>query len=135
MNSIVFCYALCLDMKYEGQLHMEKIQELEMSSEGSSDGITRADMNGFSRASLEVLDHVKLNVEPETPVSILKGVLMSSKSDRSFSRNELKKAEALMTRAFVEFYQKLRLLKSYWYNWPISFCLELTTIRSFWVVI
>ncbi|GAY52743.1 hypothetical protein CUMW_144300 [Citrus unshiu] len=107
--------------KQQGQLHMEKIQELEMSSEGSSDGKTRADMNGFSRASLEVLDHVKLNVEPETPVSILKGVLMTSKSDRSFSRNELKKAEALMTRAFVEFYQKLRLLKSYCFLNQLAF--------------
>lgn len=114
---------------------MEKIQEVEMSSEGSFDGKRRADMKGFSPASLEVLDHVKLNVEPETPLSTLKGVLMSSKSNRSFSRNELKKAEELMTRAFVEFYQKLRLLKSYWYIWSISFSLERTTIRRFWVVI
>ena len=71
-------------------------------------------LQGFRPAPLDVLDHVKVNVEPETPISTLKGVIRSSKSDLSFSRQELRKAEEKITKAFVEFYRKLRLLKSYW---------------------
>lgn len=106
---------------------MEVIQEVEMSSEGFSEEEMKGgsdigdpeskkpDIDRFRPASLEILDHVKINVEPKSPVSTLKGVLKnSSRSDLSFSRQELKKAEELMTKAFSEFYQKLRLLKSYW---------------------
>nr|WET17601.1 SPX-EXS4 [Phoebe bournei] len=65
-------------------------------------------------APLEVLDHVKINVALETPRSTIKGMLMDSKcKELSFSKEELRKAEEQLKRAFVEFYQKLRLLKSY----------------------
>lgn len=99
---------------------METIQEVEKSKGVSDEHIEhkvkkgrKSEMKRFKPASLEVLDHVKINVEPETPVSTLKGVIMS-KAERPFTKNELKKAEDLMTIAFVEFYHKLRLLKSYW---------------------
>ncbi|KAJ0099417.1 hypothetical protein Patl1_21907 [Pistacia atlantica] len=110
-----------------GQSHMDTIQEVEMSSEGQLESerggssARKADMEGFRPASLEVLDHVQINIEPETPVSTLKGVLKSSKSDRSFSKRELRKAEQLMTQAFAEFYQKLRLLKSYCFLNQLAF--------------
>lgn len=110
---------------------MEVIQEVEMSSEANSEDDKRGsnsgnstnqrkatggklDIEGFQPASLEVLNHVKINVEHETPVSTMKNIISCLQSDLSYSREELRKAEQLMTRAFIEFYQKLRLLKSYW---------------------
>lgn len=126
IQSSQFCF------QFEGRSHMDVIQEVEMSSEGrledekredkvekagdrrNSNG-KKAEIRGFRPASLEILDHVKINVTPETPVSTLKGILMmSSNSDLSFSKRELRKAEEQMTRAFIEFNRKLLLLKSYW---------------------
>ncbi|KAK4409852.1 Phosphate transporter [Sesamum angolense] len=95
---------------------MDVIEEVETGSEGSSgDEQTRAekDIKGFRPAPVEVLDHVKINVDPDTPISTLRNVIISSKSDLSFSKEELRKVEEKLGRAFVEFYQKLRLLKSY----------------------
>ncbi|KAF7136602.1 hypothetical protein RHSIM_Rhsim08G0071200 [Rhododendron simsii] len=104
--------------------HMDVIQEVEMSDEGNVEDEVRPvnepqssthkrEIVGPRPSSLEVLNHVKINVTPETPVSTLKCILMRSQSDLSFSKEELRKAEERMRRAFVEFYQKLRLLKSY----------------------
>ncbi|XP_075090809.1 phosphate transporter PHO1 homolog 9 [Nicotiana tabacum] len=100
---------------------MEAIQEVEMNSEEilEEEATTRernkTKMNpiGFRPAPLEILDYVKINVEPETPVSTLRNCCMTSNSKLSFSKEELRKAEEQMRKAFVEFYQKLRLLKSY----------------------
>ena len=64
-------------------------------------------------ASLEVLDLVKINIEPETPISTLK-IILTSSSDLSFTKEELRKAQDLMTKAFVQFHKNLRVLKSYW---------------------
>ncbi|XP_004232204.1 phosphate transporter PHO1 homolog 3 [Solanum lycopersicum] len=101
--------------------HMEVIQEVEMSSEeivedestsGKRD-TTKMNPMGFRPAPVEILDNVKINIEPATPMSTLKNVIKSAKSDLSFSRQELRKAEEQIRMAFVEFYQKLRLLKNY----------------------
>ncbi|KAM6573651.1 hypothetical protein CsatA_017731 [Cannabis sativa] len=122
------------DQKPERQ-HMDAIQEVERSCEeedeeeegrisneskgssGSKESNEKKEhkkgVKGFRPASLDVLDNVKINVAPETPISTLRGILMTSTSDFSFSREELKKSEELMKQAFTEFYQKLRLLKSY----------------------
>ncbi|KAM7520707.1 hypothetical protein LguiB_019669 [Lonicera macranthoides] len=64
-----------------------------------------------ARGPTEVLDNVKINLEPETPASTLKNVL--KKNELSFSKKELIKVTERMRLAFVEFYQKLRFLKSY----------------------
>lgn len=121
-----------------GWSRMEVIQEVEMSAEANSEDSNKGtnnansnsqrktngykkDMKTFRPASLEVLDHVKINVEPETPVSTVKNVISSSKSDLSYSKEELRKAEELMTHAFVEFYGKLRLLKSYCFLNQLAF--------------
>ncbi|KAI8541672.1 hypothetical protein RHMOL_Rhmol08G0080300 [Rhododendron molle] len=104
--------------------HMDVIQEVEMNDEGNVEDEVRPvnepqsstqkrKVVGPRPPSLEVLNHIKINVTPETPVSTLKCILMRSQSDLSFSKEELRKAEEQMRRAFVEFYQKLRLLKSY----------------------
>ena len=109
---------------------MNVIEEVEMSSQGhleddiQEEKVEKAtdhrETNGhkvfhnFRPASLKILNHVKISVKPETPVSTLKGILMISKSNLSFSKKELRKAEERMTQAFIEFYKKLRTLKGYW---------------------
>ncbi|XP_041010731.1 phosphate transporter PHO1 homolog 3-like isoform X2 [Juglans microcarpa x Juglans regia] len=65
-------------------------------------------------APLEVLNRVKINNTLETPRSTIKSFLpYPMQTELNFSRENLKKVEELLKRAFVEFYQKLRLLKSY----------------------
>ena len=109
---------------------MEVIQEVEMrarrnvedevrsGTESNRSNHTKAEGNGgvagFRPPSLEVLNHVKINVTPETPVSTLKNILAGTQSDFSFSKEEMRKVEEQMRQAFIEFYQQLRLLKSYW---------------------
>lgn len=65
-------------------------------------------------APLEILNHVKFNTAQETPRSTIKGFLnLPNQTDLKFSKANLKKAEEQLKKAFIEFYHKLRLLKSY----------------------
>ncbi|KAK4481586.1 hypothetical protein RD792_012488 [Penstemon davidsonii] len=65
-------------------------------------------------APLEILKNVRFNTTLETPRSTIKGVLnIPNQKDLKFSKDNLKKAEEKLKTAFVEFYYKLRLLKSY----------------------
>uniref|UniRef100_A0A5B6Z511 Putative EXS family protein isoform 1 n=1 Tax=Davidia involucrata TaxID=16924 RepID=A0A5B6Z511_DAVIN len=116
--------------KPTGMLHMDAIQEVEMCSEGNLEDESshhkksnkdKPNIVGFRPASLEVLDHVKINVTAETPVSTLKNVLNNSKSDLSFSKEEMRKAEERMRQAFIVFYHKLPLLKSYCFLNQLAF--------------
>ncbi|KAK4712429.1 hypothetical protein R3W88_006942 [Solanum pinnatisectum] len=109
-----------VEMNNEEILEEEAIQEVEMTSEeilkeeatiGKRD-TTKMSPGNFRPAPLEVLDYVKINIAPETPISTLR-CIMTSKSNLSFSKEELRKVEEQMKKAFVEFYQKLRLLKRY----------------------
>ncbi|MCD7447328.1 hypothetical protein HAX54_027192 [Datura stramonium] len=104
-----------------GRSHMEAIQEVEMTGEeileeestsGKRDE-AKKNLARFRPAPLDVLDNVKINIEPATPISTLKNVIKTSKPNLSFSKNELRKAEEQMKKAFAGFHQKLRLLKSY----------------------
>ncbi|KAE8653711.1 Phosphate transporter PHO1-like protein 5 [Hibiscus syriacus] len=71
-------------------------------------------LKGVKPAPLEVLDRVKMNNTLDTPRSTIKGVLqVPNQTELSFSRENLRKVEEKLKVAFVEFYQKLRLLKSY----------------------
>ena len=64
--------------------------------------------------SLQILNRVKMNNTLATPLSTIKGVLnVPMQTELKFNRENLKKVENQLKRAFVEFYQKLRLLKSY----------------------
>ena len=64
-------------------------------------------------APLEVLNKVHLNNTLETPRSTIKGLMnYPTHIELNFSRKNLKKVEEQLQRAFVEFYRKLRLLKS-----------------------
>ncbi|XP_023549615.1 phosphate transporter PHO1 homolog 9-like [Cucurbita pepo subsp. pepo] len=96
---------------------LEVTQEVEMetreaksNSRKASGGIAHPTIQ---KLKLELLSQVRINVQPETPISTLKCMVMSSKSQLSYNKTELRKAEELMKRAFIEFYQKLRVLKGY----------------------
>ncbi|KAI7744195.1 hypothetical protein M8C21_020813 [Ambrosia artemisiifolia] len=65
--------------------------------------------------SLEILNHVKINVAQESVLSAWKTIFDGTKSDLLFSKEELRTAYAKLKQAFVEFHRKLRILKSYSY--------------------
>jgi hypothetical protein len=111
-----------------GRPQMDAISEVEMSKGNSNDADREGneekicastkmgngrnvEVNGFKPASLDILNYVKINVDPQTPVSTIKAILPSS--GLSLTKVELKRAEQQMTQAFVEFHRKLRYLKRY----------------------
>ncbi|CAN6708594.1 unnamed protein product [Malus baccata var. baccata] len=77
------------------------------------------DIQGLKPPQLEVLDHIKINMIPETPVSTIKSIFQQNYL--SFSKKQLRKVEEQMRQAFSEFYQKLRLLKSYCFLNQLAF--------------
>ncbi|KAI3908257.1 hypothetical protein MKX01_027279 [Papaver californicum] len=90
-------------------------EKLEDSNRGvdvdkSNDGI-----DNFKPAPLEILEHVKINNEPETPKSTIKAMLFKDSKDKKleFNRKQLKKAEEQLKQVFIEFHWKLRQLKRY----------------------
>ncbi|KAM0006892.1 putative SPX domain-containing protein [Helianthus debilis subsp. tardiflorus] len=68
---------------------------------------------GYQMASLEVLNHVKVNVAPETPITTMKNVFKSLSPNLHFNKSEVKVAEEKLKQAFIEFHEKLRFLKNY----------------------
>ncbi|XP_074381210.1 phosphate transporter PHO1 homolog 3-like [Apium graveolens] len=65
-------------------------------------------------ASLEILNRVTINKSTDTPLPTIKGVLnVPIQTDLKFSPENLSKIEDQLRRAFIEFYNKLRLLKSF----------------------
>ncbi|KAJ6734745.1 PHOSPHATE TRANSPORTER PHO1-LIKE PROTEIN 9 [Salix purpurea] len=118
-----------INSRNPGCSSMEVIQVVEMRAEANSEDSNKGTnnenykkyMETFRPASLEVLDFVKINVEPETPVSTKKKVILNSNTGLSYSKEGLRKAEELMNQAFVEFYRKLRLLKSYCFLNQLAF--------------
>lgn len=104
----------------------EEIEEEEngtsVVSSGAVNDVTTSRMRAARPAPIDVLDRVKINNTKETPRSTIKGVLKVSKqTELKFSRDNLMKVEESLKRAFIEFYQKLRLLKSYRCVWVLKF--------------
>ncbi|KAF7123280.1 hypothetical protein RHSIM_Rhsim12G0132600 [Rhododendron simsii] len=65
-------------------------------------------------APLEILNRVKMNNTVETPRSTIKAILsIPRQEEMKFSRDNLKKVEEQLKRAFVEFFHKLLLLKNF----------------------
>lgn len=65
-------------------------------------------------APLDVLKNVRINITLDSPRSTLKGFLKEPmQKNLNFNEVELKKVEDQLRKAFIEFYQTLRLLKSY----------------------
>ncbi|KAE8678375.1 Phosphate transporter PHO1-like protein 5 [Hibiscus syriacus] len=97
--------------------HLEAIEESthgQPNDEAEEAKPVKPKVKVIRPAPLEILDKVKMNNTLETPRSTIKGVLKVEKhAELSFSRGNLRKVEEQLKRAFVEFYQKLRLLKSY----------------------
>ncbi|CAM8884586.1 unnamed protein product [Rhodiola kirilowii] len=91
-------------------------RETEMTSlkKDSKENQKTLKSRGLRPAPLEVLDRVKFHNHLETPRSTIKGFLnVPRQHELKFSRENLKKVEDKLKVAFVEFYHKLRLLKSY----------------------
>lgn len=75
------------------------------------------DLKGRKPAPLQILNRVKINNTLETPRSTIKGFLnVPKQTELKFNRENLKKVEGQLKLAFVAFYQKLRLLKSFRYE-------------------
>ncbi|KAI3784855.1 hypothetical protein L1987_43962 [Smallanthus sonchifolius] len=71
------------------------------------------DAKGYKMASLEVLNHVKINPTTETPLGTVKNVFKSLNLDFHFNKNEVRDAQEKLKQAFIEFHEKLRFLKNY----------------------
>ncbi|KAI3467312.1 hypothetical protein Pfo_023975 [Paulownia fortunei] len=68
----------------------------------------------FETTHLEILDRVKISNTFDSPISTIKGVFKDSREKGlSYNKEELKDVEEILKVAFVEFYQKLCLLKHY----------------------
>ncbi|KAF5443364.1 hypothetical protein F2P56_035923 [Juglans regia] len=68
----------------------------------------------YQQDPLKILDHVKINNTLDSPISTIRGVFKDSKEqDLSFNKEELRRVEEQLRHAFIEFYNKLRLLKHY----------------------
>jgi SPX domain protein involved in polyphosphate accumulation len=68
----------------------------------------------FRPAPLEILNRAKINNTLATPCSTIKSFLkVPQQTELKFTRENLRKVEEQLKGAFYEFYQKLRLLKSY----------------------
>ncbi|XP_057509115.1 phosphate transporter PHO1 homolog 3-like isoform X1 [Actinidia eriantha] len=71
-------------------------------------------IKGNRPSPLEILSHVKINHIVETPRStIIEFFSVHNEKEIKFTRENLKKAQEQLKLAFIEFYHKLRLLKSY----------------------
>lgn len=99
--------------------HMDEDKEVEdILSIDQSVGVIKPKsiIKGSRPAPLEVLNHIQMNDNTmETPVSTITGCLniMPNQTELKFNKENLNKIEQQLKRAFVEFYQKLRLLKGY----------------------
>ncbi|KAI3761969.1 hypothetical protein L1987_52392 [Smallanthus sonchifolius] len=71
------------------------------------------DVKEYQMASLDVLNHIKINTTAETPLSAIKNLFIGSNSDLRFNKNELREAKEKLKQAFIEFHEKLRFLKNY----------------------
>ncbi|PWA71366.1 SPX domain, EXS [Artemisia annua] len=86
-----------------------------MHGEGKSKRRTGSDRitKEQEMVSLDVLNHVKINVMQETSILSLKNAFSDAKSRFLFNKKELRDAERKLKQALIEFHQKLRHLKSY----------------------
>ncbi|KAI3934654.1 hypothetical protein MKX01_012194 [Papaver californicum] len=90
-------------------------EDLEDSNRGLVVDKSNGGNDNFKPAPLDILEHVKINNEPETPKSTIKAMLLKDSKDKKlkFNRTQLKKAEEQLKQVFIEFHWKLRQLKRY----------------------
>eukprot|EP01018_Ginkgo_biloba_P038199 Gb_22130 [translate_table: standard] len=121
------------DGRYNGPGQMEVTSEIEMSAEESEQSSgSNFNPNGTQSASpygrrsksaerpeaLEIIKHVKINIMPETPRSTLRSILTDPET-RYLNKEDLRKGKKMLRTAFVQFYQKLRLVKGYSFFLPL----------------
>ncbi|KAL5722924.1 hypothetical protein ACHQM5_006382 [Ranunculus cassubicifolius] len=99
-------------------IHENDQQKEEWSEEPSDNTISspykRKIEGGLRPAPLEVLNHVKFNTAIESPVSTIKSIFnINNSGELNFEKENLIRVEGKLQLVFIEFYQKLRLLKSY----------------------
>ncbi|RZC72384.1 hypothetical protein C5167_035548 [Papaver somniferum] len=123
--AVLLCYVppIMSQRFYMGKEQMLVIQETgtanEKDLEDSNKGVDVDKIDGandnFKPAPLEILEHVKINNEPETPKSTIKAMLHKDSKDTKlkFNRKQLKNAEEQLKQVFIEFHWKLRQLKHY----------------------
>lgn len=70
--------------------------------------------NDKRRDPMEILENVKVDNVPQSPISSIKDAFTDSNDNElSFNKDELKKVEKQLRLVFIEFYQKLLHLKDY----------------------
>ncbi|KAF6148143.1 hypothetical protein GIB67_011918 [Kingdonia uniflora] len=113
-----------LQAKKSGRVHVEVIEEMESIRSEGSDELDESIGNVNEEkpinvkpnrpSPIEVLNRVRIHKTNETPRSTIKGMLNVEKDKHlDFGKDNLTKVEEQLKRAFIEFYQKLRLLKNY----------------------
>ncbi|KAJ9709368.1 hypothetical protein PVL29_001035 [Vitis rotundifolia] len=107
------------DVEFSVAKDVEKPKTTKQSSQERKPNSIRASTRP---APLQVLRSVKMNNTLETPRSTIKGCLNVPQSrEMNFTRENLEKVQNQLKRAFVEFYHKLRLLKSYSFMNTLAF--------------
>ncbi|CAH1421021.1 unnamed protein product [Lactuca virosa] len=106
-----------INEKTTGAYPLEVIQEISTSGDGNEEEEEENnrldDRKGYKMASLEVLNHIKINATAETPRSTVRSVFHFGRSELHYNKKELKDAQEKLKLAFIEFHEKLRFLKSY----------------------
>lgn len=94
-----------------GEISEEKINSVPQKNQGQKQNSN----GGFKDVPLEILNHVKLNQTLDTPSAFIKGFVGSpqQQSEVNVRRENLKRVEKQLKHAFVEFYSKIRHLKSF----------------------
>ncbi|KAK7362383.1 hypothetical protein VNO77_04494 [Canavalia gladiata] len=113
----------------EGSTHQEEIDDSEddkrNAKQTEKQRIEVKEPNKFmgTRSDpLEVLNHVQLNNTLETPLSTIKGFLnISGHTEQNFTKKNLNDVEEQLKQSFIEFFRKLRALKSYCYLNTLAF--------------
>ncbi|KAJ0251014.1 Phosphate transporter PHO1 4 [Hirschfeldia incana] len=84
-----------------------------LSSKSKEHKVTLGDLMK-TEASESILEGIRMNRTLETPLSTIKTILKVHKQeDLKFTRENLKKVEERLQRAYIEFYRKLAHLKNY----------------------
>lgn len=98
----------------DGEKNKENNNNKGKVEEEEKDKAMATKMKANRPPPLELLDRVKMNTTLETPRSTIKGLLNFPKnSELQFNKENLNRIENQLKKAFVVFYHKLRLLKSY----------------------
>lgn len=116
------------DIKEEGSSHDGHLEKFENDDKGRVIETTNKKVEVQNKkknirpikpikpASVEILNRVQLNNTYETPRSTIRGIIKyPGQAELNFTKENLSKVEDALRRAFIEFYNKLRLLKNYTY--------------------